>query len=325
MPHLVWDEVGKRIYETGLDRGVLYLVDGKAIPWNGLTNITETFDHESSPVYFDGMKINDLISLGDFAATMKAVTYPDEFIALEGMGQLRPGVFVADQQPQAFHLSYRTKIGNDLVGDDAAYKIHIVYNVLALPKDKVYATQSVNPSVVEFEWDISAIPEEIPGFRPTAHLVIDSRDFDPWLLEIVESWLYGDEFSVAELPTMFDLVTFIQSWYRWRVTDNGDGTYTLVSGKPGMPSFTGSNLEIFTALGIYVVDHGDGTFTVYDTYDLKDIPQIKIVDHGDGTWTAQTSHDGLFAVDPVTGYFNIYNANAIMLGPDKYQLTDTSE
>jgi len=324
MPVLVWDEVGSRTYETGLDRGVLFLPDGSAVPWNGLTAVIETFDKESSPVYFDGMKINDLVSLGDFAATLKAVTYPDEFFELEGYGELRHGMWVGDQQPGFFHLSYRTKVGNDLVGDEAGYKIHIIYNVMALPKDKNYATQSVSPSLVEFEWDISAIPETIPGFRPSAHFIIDSREFDEGLLAAIEKMLYGDAVSLPNLPSMAELYDFIKEWYRWRVIDNGDGTYKLISGGGNILVVTGDP-EQFTALGIHVQFHEDGSFTIFDTYDKHDVPQIKIIDNGDGTWTAETAQGGLFAVDPDTGYFNIYNANAIMLGPDEYQLSDTTE
>ncbi len=109
---MVWDRVGDRVYETGLDKGVLYLPDGSAVPWNGLTAIIEQFNKESSSVYYDGMKISDLVVLGEFAASMKAVTYPDEFVELEGLGSPRGGLFFGDQRPQTFGLCYRTQIGN---------------------------------------------------------------------------------------------------------------------------------------------------------------------------------------------------------------------
>ncbi len=108
MPGLVWDQVGDRVYETGLDKGVLYLPDGSAVPWNGLTSIIEKFDKESSPIYYDGMKIADLVVLGDFSASMKAVTYPDEFVELEGLVSPKRGTVFGDQRPQTFWtlLSY---------------------------------------------------------------------------------------------------------------------------------------------------------------------------------------------------------------------------
>ena len=136
MPILEWDKVGERYYETGIDRGVLYMPDGSAVPWNGLTSVIEHFDKSTSPVYYDGMKISDLVSLGDFSATMKAVTYPEEFVEIEGSAKLRNGLFVGDQPPQTFCLCYRTKIGNDVDGVDSGYKIHLIYNLTAIPSDK---------------------------------------------------------------------------------------------------------------------------------------------------------------------------------------------
>lgn len=322
MPRLVWDRIGDRTYETGLDRGVLYLDDGSVVPWNGLTNVVEHSDREATPVYFDGMKIQDLVALGDFSATMKAITYPDEVVELEGLGRVRNGAHLGDQMPGVFDLSFRTMIGNALEGDYVGYKIHIMWNITAIPSDKTYATRSSDPSLSEFEWEIYSVPEEIAGYRPTAHLIIDSRQFDPWLMEDIENKLYGGDFSEPSLPSISELVAYIKGWYRWKVTDLGDGTYKLESGRGDMLIFTGTNLEIFQALGIYVVDHGDETFTVYDTYDIADVPEIRIVDNGDGTWTATTTFDNLFGVSE-DGYFQIFNANAVMIAPDEYRLSDT--
>lgn len=324
MTKLVWDQVGDRVYQAGLEKGVIYLNNGDAIPWNGLTSVVEHPDKEASPVYFDGMKVQDVVVLGDFSANLKAITYPDEFIELEGLAKVRNGVFLGDQAPQVFDLSYRTLIGNDVDGIDAGYKIHIIYNVTAIPNDKPYSTISQDPSLSLFDWDIYAVPEEISGHRPTAHVILDSRNMDPWLLEDIETKLYGSEFTQPELPSISELISYMAGWYRWKVTDLGDGTYKLESGRGDALIFSGTNLEIFQALGVYVIDHGDGTFTVYDTYDIADVPEIKITDNGDGTWTATTSLDELFGVDPVTGYFNIYNANAVMVSPDEYELSDTT-
>jgi hypothetical protein len=323
MTILVWDNLEDRRYETGLDRGVLYLQDGTAVPWNGLVEVSEKNTGDSKPVYFDGRKINNLVSLGDFEASLKAVTYPDELVPLEGMGRLRNGAWLGEQKVDLFNLSYRSRIGNAVDGD-SGYKIHIIYNAIANPSDVTRSSVSDSPNLIEFEWDIQTIPEDLDGFRPTAHFVIDSRDFDPWLLEDIEEKLYGGPFAEPDLPPLPELVDYIKNWYRWKVTDLGDGTYKLESGRGDALVFSGTNLEIFQALGVYVIDHGDGTFTVYDTYDIADVPEIKIIDNGDGTWTATTSFDNLFAVDEF-GYFNILNANATMIAPDEYRLSDTRE
>lgn len=322
MPVLVWDKVDDRIYQTGLDKGVLYLPNGSAVPWNGLTSIIEKFDRETSPVYYDGMKVTDLIVLGDFSATMKAVTYPEEFTEVEGLVETRPGAFFGDQKPQSFGLCYRTQIGNALAGDVIGYKIHILYNLTAIPSEKTYASVTSDPSLVEFEWNITAVPEELPGLRPTAHIIIDSRTFDPWLLEELEAMLYGNSMANAALIPMVDLVTYINEWARVKIIDNGDGTWTATSTRVGfidVNEITG----FFTILNANAVYLDDVTYMISDTRDISDLPEIKIVDNGDGTWIASTDQDNLIVMISETE-FEIRNATADFLGPDSYVITDTA-
>lgn len=322
MPVLTWDKVGDRTYETGLDKGVLYLPDGSAVPWNGLTSVIEKFDKETSPVYFEGMKINDLVTLGDFAATMKAVTYPDEFVEIEGLDPVRCGLFYADQQPKPFGLCYRTQIGNDLEGDVTGYKIHILYNVTAIPSDKTYATRSADPSIVEFEWSITAVPEDIPGFRPTAHLIIDTSKIDPWLLEELEAMFYGTSIANASLIPMPDLVAFISGWFRIQIVDHGDGTWSAVTRRDGFISFGPDEFfEIIHANAIYL---DENTYQLSDTVDHCDIPQIRITDFGNGLWTADTDQDNLIVVNE-DGTFEIHNANVVYLDEDTYEISNTEE
>jgi hypothetical protein len=321
-PRIVWDKVGDRKFESGLDRGVLYLSDGSAVAWNGLTSVIEAFDRETSPVYYDGMKINDLIVLGDFSASMKAVTYPDEFLEFEGLGEARNGVFLADQPSKSFGLCYRTQIGNDLEGPVTGYKIHILYNVTAIPHEKTYASFGEDPSLVEFEWDITAVPEEIPGFRPTAHIIINSTDLDPWLLEEVEEFLYGSSFAEASLIPMADLMTYIKNWYRVKIIDNGDGTWTATTVRNGFISFLAA--DVFQIANVNAVYLDENTFEISDTIDISDLPQIKIIDNGDGTWSAVTDNDTLITIDEF-GVFEIRNATVDLLGPDSYRISDTVE
>lgn len=319
MPILEWDKVGDRVYESGLDRGVLYLTDGSAVPWNGLTSVIENFDKELVPVYYDGMKISDLVSLGDFSATMKAVTYPDKFVEVEGIGKVRNGIFVGDQRPQSFCLCYRTQVGNDVEGNEAGYKIHLLYNVVAIPSDKTYASMTKNPSITEFEWKITAVPEEVPGFAPTAHVIINSLELDPWLLEDLESILYGSDTAFASLIPMPDLITFMTEWYRVKIVDNGDGTWTATSQREGFIYFPITDLfEIIHANAVYLDDF---TYMISDTIDTSDIPQIRIDDNGDGTWSATTEQDGLIFINS-DGSFEILNANATFT-VDSYQISDT--
>jgi hypothetical protein len=228
MTSLVWDKIGDRRYETGLDKGVLYLTDGVVVPWNGLISIVEKFDKELSPIYYDGVKISDIVSLGDFSASMKAVTYPDEFLNLEGYGFLRKGLFVGNQDPQTFSLSYRTQMGSDDEDNNAGYKIHIVYNVTAIPADTTYASITADQNFVEFEWDISAVPQEVLGFRPTAHIIINSIDLEPELLSYLEGQLYGTDTTDPYLMSINDLISYMYTWARMEIVDNSDGTWTAI-------------------------------------------------------------------------------------------------
>lgn len=321
MPGIVWDAVGDRVYETGLDKGVLYLPDGSAVPWNGLTAIIEQFDKETSPVYYDGMKINDLVSLGDFAASMKAVTYPEEFVEIEGIVSTRRGLFFGDQLPQTFGLCYRTQIGNDLEGDVAGYKIHIIYNVTAIPNEKTYASMSADPSLMEFEWSITAVPEEISGIRPTAHIIIESSKLDPWLLEELEAILYGNTTADAALIPMLELVTYLNEWCRLKIVDNGDGTWSAISVRDGYISLdTIENL--FTIININAVYIDPDTYIISSTCDVYEVPRIKITDNGNGTWSADTSHDNLIVMISATE-FEIRNATAEYVTNDTYEIEDT--
>lgn len=264
MPTLIWDKVGDRSYESGLDKGVLYLPNGSAVPWNGLVSVTEKFDRNTSPVYYDGMKINDLVTLGDFSATMKAITYPDEFIEIEGQVKARTGLFLGNQKPQAFGLSYRTQIGNDVAGDQVSYKIHVLYNLIAVPNDKSYASKTESTNLMEFEWDITGIPEEFDGYRPTAEIIIHSAEIEPWLLTGVEAMLYGDATTTAFLPPMFDLITYLTGTYLIDIVDNGDGTWTATSPNPALVQIISTDLFQITSNDMVYLDAS--TYVISSTY-----------------------------------------------------------
>jgi len=266
MSVLVWDSAEDREYESGVDRGVLYPPSAPAVPWNGLTSIVEKSDQQLKPIHWDGMKINDLVILGDFEASMKAITYPDEFSDLEGVVQVNPGMYITNQKPKSFGLSYRTKIGNSL-DEDLGYKIHILYNVTAIPRDKAFETNTGSPSITEFEWDIFSVPEEVIGFRPTAHIIIDSTDIDPELLTLLENLLYGTEDTEAELIPMSELLIYLLSWFSVVVVDNGDGTWTAYSSLP-----EGENPITFPAAGEFAISEVFGEFLDAQTYEISSTP-----------------------------------------------------
>lgn len=227
MAQIVWDQVGQRYFETGVDRGVLYLPDGSGVVWNGLTGVEEDLaDEISSPIFIDGVKYYDYQSIPDYKATLRAFTYPDEFQQFEGIQSIGTGLFAGEQPIQTFGLSYRTRVGNDLDGVDHGYRIHLVYNLVAVPSTHSYATIDATEAASEFSWTISGVPEELEGYRPTAHVILDTRYLPPYLVESIEGTLYGDSNSDPYLPPLSELAPMILDWALITITDNGNGTWT---------------------------------------------------------------------------------------------------
>lgn len=213
---LVWDQTGARKYETGVDRGVLYpQVDGlypKGVAWNGLTSVTESpSGAEASPVYADNIKFLNLYSVEEFGATVEALTYPDEFEACDGSVDLVAGVSIGQQDRQAFGMSYRTRIGNDVKGDKFGYKIHIIYGAKASPTEKSHNTVNDSPEASTMSWTLTTTPVEVEGMNPTATLVIDSTKIDEAKLAKIENILYGSEGAEARLPLPNEIVEIINS------------------------------------------------------------------------------------------------------------------
>jgi hypothetical protein len=228
---LAWDQPGHKLFETGVDRGVLYF-DDRAIPWNGLTGVDEEGTDSVEAFYFDGVKHLDSQSLGDYAASVRAFTYPDELFEIEGAKHLGNGLYVDGQPAQQINMSYRTLVGNDLVADDYGYKIHLVYNLAVVPDDKAFSTRSDSVDLAEFGWKLTAVPEAVPGFRPTAHAIIDSTQIHPYLLAELEEILYGSDAVDPSMPPLADLSSLVADWRLIYVTDNGDGTWTATTNYP---------------------------------------------------------------------------------------------
>lgn len=204
MSKIKWDQTGERYYETGVSKGVLYNyvnnAYAKGVAWNGLINVSESPEGaEATPLYADNIKYLNLMSAEEFKATIEAYTYPDEFAVCNGEASLETGVSIGQQKRSQFGLSYQTKIGND-VDSELGYKIHLVYGALAAPSEKAYATVNDSPEAITFSWEISTTPVEVPGFKPTASLTIDSTKVDASKLAAFEKILYGDDETEARLP-----------------------------------------------------------------------------------------------------------------------------
>jgi hypothetical protein len=197
MALLTWDNIGERFFETGVDQGVLYIPDSNGayidgVAWNGLTNVTESpSGAEPNAQYADNTKYLNLFSAEEFAATLEAFTYPDEFQQFDGLAVPTPGVAVGQQTRKTFGLSYRTKIGNDLDGDDYAYKRHLIYGCQASPSEKAYGTTNDSPEPITFSWSIATNPVPVTGMKSTSILTIDSRYVGAPELLALENLLHG--------------------------------------------------------------------------------------------------------------------------------------
>lgn len=198
MSRIVWDQTGERSFETGTDHGVIYPYDrtnmtyGKGVAWNGLTAVTESpSGAEATPLYADNIKYLELRSAEEFGATIEAYTYPDEFAVLDGSASLAEGVTIGQQKRGLFGFCYRTRMGNDVDGDDHGYKLHLIYGCTAAPTEKSYQTVNDSPEAITFSWEISTTPVNVAGFRPTSCLIIDSTKCNATKLAALEIILYG--------------------------------------------------------------------------------------------------------------------------------------
>ena len=196
---LVWDEAGKRFFETGVKNGVLYVQkeDGayeNGVVWNGLTKVDEKpSGAEETPLYADDIKYVVFYSNEEFKANIEAYTYPEEFEQCDGSAELEAGIKVGQQARRSFALVYRTAIGNDIQGQDFGYKLHIIYGAKAAPSEKSYTTVNDSPEAITFSWELSTTPVQVEGLKPTASVTIDSTKCDPAKLKAIEDKLFGTE------------------------------------------------------------------------------------------------------------------------------------
>lgn len=217
---LKWDEIGTRIYETGVKKGVLYPQSStgaypEGVAWSGLTAVTESpSGAEATPIFADDIKYLSLTSAEEFGATVEAYTYPDEFAICDGSADIADGVVIGQQPRKMFGLCYRTTLGNDVDGNEYGYKLHIIYGATASPSEKAYATINDDPEAITFSWELTTIAVNVTGFKPTASIVIDSTKADPDKLAALETILYGNSEepeTEARLPLPDEIKTLMET------------------------------------------------------------------------------------------------------------------
>lgn len=212
MAPLTWDQVGERLYETGVDHGVLYIPDdtgvySEGVAWNGLTTVTESpSGAEANAQYADNIKYLNLISAEEFGCTIEAFTYPEEFGQCDGTALPADGVSLGQQGRKMFGLSFRTRVGNDVDGTEFGYKLHLVYGCQASPSEKAYATINDSPEAISFSWDVTTTPVPVTDYKPTSLIVVDSTVVDAADLASLEALLYGNGTTEAALPMPDDVL-----------------------------------------------------------------------------------------------------------------------
>jgi hypothetical protein len=242
MTALSWDGVGDRFFETGVDHGVLYIPNGSGVydngvAWNGLTAVTEApTGAEANAMYADNIKYLNLYSVEEFGATIEAYTYPDEFAQFDGLGVPSAGLVIGQQSRKTFGLSYRTRIGNDVDGDELGYKLHLIYGAKASPSEKAYATVNDTPEAITLSWEITTTPVPVPNLKPSALIVIDSTQVNAGDLADLESFLYGTVGTDPSLPLPVDVITTF-----------GTG---LTLATPTKPTNAGNAVTIPTVTGV---------------------------------------------------------------------------
>lgn len=212
MSKLVWDQTGERLYETGVDRGVVYPQVGGTYPkgaaWNGLTNVTlSPSGAEATPLYANNHKYLNLMSVEELGGTIEAYTYPDEFAECDGSASLANGVRIGQQKRKAFGFCFRNLIGNDVDGTAYGYKLHLVYGCLAAPSEQANATVNDSPEAKTMSWEFSTTPVDVEKFEPTASIEIDSTTVDADKLAALEAILYGSDSEEARLPLPDEVAT----------------------------------------------------------------------------------------------------------------------
>jgi hypothetical protein len=250
MVALTWDVPGAKLFETGVDKGVLYKRNAQGVyntgfAWVGLTAVTESpSGAESSKTYADNKVYANITSAEQFDATLEAFTYPDAFMACDGTAELTPGVFIGQQNRETFGLAYRSKVGNDVAGLDYGYKLHLIYGGIAAPSERAYSTINESSDPMPLSWAISTTPVDVAGKKPTALLTIDSTKVNAAKLADLETILYGSAGVEPRLPLPAEVASIV-------------GTTLTTTAQPTAPTYSSATKQITipTVTGVdYFID-----------------------------------------------------------------------
>lgn len=289
MTKLKWDASGEKVFETGVDQGVLFIpsdgVYSSGVAWNGLTSVTESpSGAESNKQYADNGVYADLTSAEEFGGTIEAFTFPDEFSQFDGTATPSPGVQVGQQSRKPFGLSYRTLVGNDTDGNDHGYKIHLAYGCKAAPSEKQFSTVNDSPEALNFSWTFTTTPVAVTGLKPTALLTIDSTKVDATALASLEAIIYGDGSNDARLPLPDEVIDLF----------GGSVTVVNMNTSTNQPSYSaGTHVVTLPAVtgvqwiynGTEVASGAQPALTAGQVADIEATPQDNYTLEGDTDWS----------------------------------------
>jgi hypothetical protein len=197
MPELVWDALEDRFFETGVSNGVLYTpvagVYTTGVAWNGLTSVTASpSGAEPNKQYADNINYVTLMSAEEFNGTIECFTFPNEFLKFNGVAKSANGMQISGQSRGAFGFSWQSKKGN-AIDEDLGFILNLAYGLQASPSEQADNTVNDSPELKQFSFAVTSTPVSVTGFKPTAHVKIDSTDpeVDPAGLEALLDELYG--------------------------------------------------------------------------------------------------------------------------------------
>lgn len=297
MSRILWDQTGERYFETGVDHGVLYpQVSGSypaGVAWNGLTNVSENpSGADESKFWADNIKYLSLRSAEEFGATIECYTYPDEFAECNGEHSLATGVTVGQQKRKPFGFSYRTKLGNDVDGEDYGYKLHLIYGATAAPTEKSYQTINDSPDIITFSYEVTTVPVVVPGApKPSAQITIDSTKVSPIKLSKIENALYGSTNGSPRLPLPAEIIAILNEddisfgvdptsvTVAVEATSEAVTTSVVPAQSPAPTvSWTSANTAIATVNNGAITGVAAGATTVTASITVDDIEYTAIVD-----------------------------------------------
>lgn len=262
-PRIDWDANHDRYFHQGVDRGVLYPRNGNPVAWPGITGVDEASDSSASVLYRDGVIYYSSIDPGDYSGKLTTFWYPDEFAECAGIPEVADGLFVDNQRPKPFNLSYRSLIGSGLTGDMFGYQIHLIYNATAQLGTRTRKTKtSDGTDIDELSFDLVCTPIQLQGYRPSAHYIIDTRNLDADRLETLENILYGNGVEAGQLPDpdiLFDIMNFGDAI---TISQIDTHEYMIEGSYRNIQSLGGGEWQIKNINGVV---EDDGTYTLQDT------------------------------------------------------------